>query len=177
MVLEHQVEMQNTLSQAATYVRLAVHRQSQLRQELGEPPTDEYVGSTLTVATSQTEKILRHLLFCDEILLPDAGIEGDPAFQAAFQRNALRDGEGRSLKDFQLKHRLFRYRCSYMIHSEAFADLPAKLKAMVYDRLLEVLNGRDESGDFDHLSTYERGVIKGILLATKNDLPRSWRRP
>lgn len=174
MVLEHQVEMQNILSQAAMFVRLAEYRQELLRKELGEPATHELVGSTLTVAKSQTEKILRHLLFCDELKLPDGGVAGSPDYQAAFQRHARRDHEGRSLKDFQLKQRLFRYRCSYMIHSPAFDDLPAKLKSMVYARLLEVLDGEDTSAEFAHLSTFERETIKAILLGTKTDLPANW---
>jgi hypothetical protein len=175
MVLEHQVEMQNLLSQAANYVRLAAHRQKLLRQELGEPPTEELTGSSLTVAKSQTEKIVRHLLFCDEVRLPDGGIEGDPEFQTAFQHNARRDSAGRSLKDFQLKHRIFRYRCSYMIYSSAFEDLPASLKSMVYARLLEVLDGHDQTELFSHLSSFERGAIKEILRETKADLPADWR--
>ncbi|MBI1177383.1 hypothetical protein GC207_08080 [bacterium] len=175
MVLEHQTEMQNVLSQGGMFVRLAAYRQEMLRKELGEPATDEYVGSTLTVARSQTEKIVQHLLFCDEIMLPDAGIQGSPDFQTAFQRNARRDDEGRSLKDFQLKHRLFRYPCSYMIYSAAFDDLPPRLKEMVYDRLLQVLDGRVKSREFAHLGSFERDAIKSILLATKSDLPANWR--
>jgi len=177
MVLEHQVEMQNLLSQAAMYVRLAAHRQKMLREELGEPPTDEFVGSSLTVARSQTEKVLRHLLFADEIRLPDDGLAGSPGFQEAFQRNARRDREGRSLKDFQLKQRLFRHRCSYLIYSAAFDDLPPRFKEMVYARLLEVLAGEDTSAEYSHLSTFERQAIKAILLETKSDLPASWRTP
>ncbi len=177
MVLEHQVEMQNILSQGAMYVRLAAHRQKLLRAELGEPPTDELVGSSLTVARSQTEKILRHLLFADEIRLPDGGIEGSIEFQRAFQSDAPRDRTGRSLKDFQLKQRLFRHRCSYMIYSRAFEDLPATLKALVYHRLLEVLEGEDTSDTYSHLGAFEREAIKAILLETKSDLPASWRVP
>lgn len=175
LVLEHQVEMQNLLSQAANYVRLAAHRQKLLRHELGEPPTEELTGSSLTVARSQTEKIVRHLLFCDEIRLPEGGIEGDPEFQTAFQHNARRDSAGRSLKDFQLKHRIFRYRCSYMIYAAAFEDLPASLKSMVYARLLAVLDGHDQTELFAHLGSFERGAIKEILLQTMTDLPADWR--
>lgn len=177
MVLEHQTEMQNVLSQGAMYVRLAAYRQKMLRRELGEPATDDYVGSTLTVAKGETEKIVHHLLFSDEILLPDAGIEGSPDFQDAFQRNARRDHEGRSLKDFQLKHRMFRYPCSYMIYSAAFDDLPAKLKEMVYARLLQVLDGTDRTREFSYLGSFERESIKSILLETKPDLPAEWGKP
>ncbi len=175
MVLEHQCEMQNVLSRAGNYTRLAMYRQKKLREELGEPPTDELVGSSLTVTKSQVEKVLQYLLFSDEIMLPDDGINGRETFQKGFQRNAKRDTEGRSLKDFQLKHRLFKYRCSYMIYSTAFDDLPATLKQMVYVRLLEVLDGEDTSPEFAHLSSFEKEAIKEILLATKNDLPAEWR--
>lgn len=177
MVLEHQVEMQNILAHAATQVRIAAHRQKLLREELGEPPTNELLGSSLTVAKSQTEKIIRHLLFCDEIMLPDGGIEGDAAFQTAFHHNARRDRAGRSLKDFQLKHRLFRHRCSYMIYSAAFEDLPVVLKEMVYVRLLDILDGRGSTNGFSHLGSFERATIKAILLETKPDLPAAWRSP
>jgi hypothetical protein len=177
MVLEHQCEMQNVLSRAANYTRLAIHRQKKLREELGEPPTDELVGSSLTVAKSQVEKILKQLLFTDEIMLPDDGVQGREEFQVGFQRNAHRDAEGRSLKDFQLKHRLFKYRCSYMIYSSAFDDLPSILKRMVYARLLEILDGQDSSREFAHLSSYEKEAIKEILLATKTDLPAEWKTP
>ena len=176
LVLEHQCEMQNVLSRAANYTRLAIHRQKMLREELGEPPTDELVGSSLTVAKSQVEKILKQLLFSEEIMLPDAGIQGRDVFQSAFQSNARRDPEGRSLKDFQLKHRLFKYRCSYMIYSTAFEDLPSILKRMLYSRLLEVLDGEDTSSEFSHLGSHEKETIKAILIATKEDLPPTWQK-
>ena len=169
MVLEHQCEMQNLLVQAAIHTRVALHRQTMLRQELGEPPTDELVGSGLIVANSQAEKIVRHLLFTDEILLPDGGISGRPDFQTAFQRNARRDESGRSLKDFDLQNRLFRHRCSYMIYSSAFADLPVQLKEKVYARLLEVLDGNPGTGARTRLGIAERQAIKEILVATKKD--------
>jgi len=175
LVLEHQCEMQNVLSRAANYTRLAIYRQKKLREELGEPPTDELVGSSMTVAKSQTEKILKQLLFTDEIMLPDGGVHGCESFQKGFQRNARRDAKDRSLKDFQLTHRLFKYRCSYMIYSAVFDDLPPVLKQMVYARLLEILDGEDTSPEFAHLSSYEKEGIKEILLATKDDLPAEWR--
>jgi hypothetical protein len=177
LVLEHQVEMQNILSRAATYVRLAMRRQEVLRRELGEPPTDELQGSSLGVAKNQTANILRHLLFCDEIDLPDGGIQGGAAFQTAFASQARRDRLGRSLRDLQLKDRLFRHRCSYMIYSAAFDDLPPPLKAMVYRRLLDILDGRDDAEDFAHLNSYERERIKTLLLETKSDLPDQWKTP
>jgi len=176
MVLEHQTEMHNILNRATYGMQIVMHRQAGLSRELHREQSEELTGSCLIVARSQTEKILHYLLFRDEIKLPDGGIDGDPAFQNAFQRNAQYNQDGRSLKDFQLLNRLFKYRCSYMIYSSAFDQLPVQLKSMVYDRLLEILDGEDSSGEYDYLSESERHYIKEILVETKQDLPETWKR-
>lgn len=174
MVLEHQTEMHNILNRAAYNMRIMMHRQAGLSRELDLESATGLTGSSLVVARSQTEKILRYLLFCDEIELPNGGIDGNPAFQDAFQRNAKTNRQGRSLKDFQLLDRLFKYRCSYMIYSSAFDALPMELKDMVFSRLLDILDGRDTTGQFEHLSESERGYIKDILMETKPDIARAW---
>lgn len=175
MVLEHQVGMHNLLAQSATRVRVVMHRQQAWQRELGIDPGEELTGSSLTVVNGQAERVLEHLLFCDEIRLPAGGLQGRADYQRAFQYNMRRDDAGRSLKDFDLESRLFRWRCSYLIYSAAFDDLPGALKERVYERLLEVLDGRDTSGRFDHLEAVERTTIKSILLETKDDLPEAWR--
>ena len=60
-------------------------------------------------------------------------------------RRAERDRQGRSLRDFDLKRRLFKYPLSYMIYSEAFDAMPDTAKDRVYRRLFEVLSGEDKS--------------------------------
>ena len=59
-----------------------------------------------------------------------------------FARRGPRDSKGRSLRDLDLKTRLFRYPCSYLIDSRAFDSLPAEVKDYVYRRLWEILDGR-----------------------------------
>jgi hypothetical protein len=125
-------------------------------------------GTALLVARSQVEKLLRLIFFCDEADLHGEGVEGDPAFTEAFQRGAPRSRDGRSLKDFQLVSRLFKYRCSYLVYSQAFENLPAVL------RMWEVLSGRDESPAYAHLGEMERERIRAILADTKKDLPANW---
>ena len=67
------------------------------------------------------------------------------------------------MKDFQLLTRIFKYRCSYMIYSTAFESLPKPLKKKVYQRLGEVLKGKDTSGDYTCLTESDRDRILGIL--------------
>lgn len=174
MVLEHQTAVHNVLTAASFRTRQAIHRHREILKALGEPECDELSGSALSVANSQAEKVVRHLLFCDEAPLPEGGIEGDTAFIDAFRRNRRPDPDGDSLKDFQLLTRLFKNRCSYMIHSPAFDALPDPVREIVYRRLWEVLSGEDDSEVFAHLGASERSRIVDILRATREGLPEYW---
>lgn len=174
MVLEHQCTMHNKLTDANKSTREALARQHDLQKAFGEPITDVPQGSALTVIKSQADKVVKHLLFCEEYALKDGGIEGNAAFQEAFRRNRIETKDGRSLKDFQLLNRLFKYRCSYMIYSKEFDVLPAALKSEVYGRLWKVLSNEDQSPDFAHLSASERSHILEILMETKKDIPAAW---
>ncbi|MFV1994544.1 MAG: hypothetical protein ACC661_03825, partial [Verrucomicrobiales bacterium] len=176
MVLEHQVEMHNRLNRARGDFLRTLHRQKQILRAFAEQPSAKgLTGSALIVANHHADKILEHLLFCDEVELVDGGIEGMGDFREAFLANRRDSSEGRSLKDFQLLNRLFKYRCSYMIYSSAFRNLPSQLKAIVYRRLFAILTGRDTSPEYLHLSDSERGRILAILLETMDDLPAYWR--
>lgn len=175
MVLEHQVTMHNRLAQGALRARKWMHYQEQLRKELGEPETGELTGTARRIVESEASKIVEYLLFCDEIKLPEGGIEGAPAFQTSFAKNRRTDSAGRSLKDFDLGARLFRFRCSYMIYSEAFDALPPALKNEVYRKLFGVLTAAEVPKRFNHLETEERTAIREILFATKTDIPETIR--
>ena len=166
MVLEHQVGMHNRLSIGALRVRKWTHYQRQLRRELGEAPTDEPTGSALRVVQNEARKIVEHVFYSGEIPLPEGGIRGAGAFESEFRGNRREDARSRSLKDFALRTRLFTYRCSYMVYSRAFEDMPVSLKTEVFRRMLEVLDFEDRSKEFAHLGEEERSAIREILMAT-----------
>ena len=122
--------------------------------------------------------MLRYLLFSREASL--GGQDGKQALAASafargFAARGLRDSKGRSLRDFDLSTRTFRYPCSYLVYSEAFDALPEPTKAYVYHRLFEVLTGKDQSEDFAHLGRQTRAAVFSILLETKPGLPGEWR--
>jgi hypothetical protein len=175
MVLEHQCVMHNKLTAGAMSAREAMVRQHDLQKAFNEPITDVPQGSAQTVIRSHAEKIVQHLLFCEEYTLQDGGVEGSPAFQDAFRKNRKDTTDGHSLKDFQLLNRLFKYRCSYMIYSSSFDALPAQLKNEIYAQLGAVLSGKNQAKDYAHLGESERRHIREILLETKQDLPADWR--
>lgn len=158
MVLEHQCRMHNLLTAAS----LQYQRARFLGRAL-DPSADPDEGSAGRVADGMAEKIVACLLFQDEAD-PGDGIEGGEAFQKAFTARFPRTKAGDSLADFQLYDRMFKNRCSYMIYSRSFRDLPPRVKRPVLDRLKAVLAGEDAA--FDWLKASERKRIEAILEET-----------
>ena len=178
MVLEHQVGMLNRLTEASHYFTSSLRISRTLYPDLTEAKTaDDLEGSSASVAQSYAEKVIGYMLFCDEAALPEDGIDGRPDFQNAFQANARKSAKGDSLKDFHLLNRMFKNRCSYMIYSSAFQSLHPALKDVIYRRLWVILDGQDETGNFDHLTLGERRRIVTILRQTLDKserLPECW---
>lgn len=120
------------------------------------------------------EDLLRYLLFTNEFELRDA-IQGTSSFQSDFENLGPFDRKGRSLRDFDLRARIFRYPCSYLIYSDDWDALPEPAKGYIYHRLYEVLTGKDQGQDFARLTPDIRKAILEILLDTKPDLPAEWK--
>jgi hypothetical protein len=114
------------------------------------------------------ERLLRTMLFVDAVEYTEP-ISGRTEFAEQFARRAVRDSEGRSLRDFDLTRRLFRHPLSYVIYSAAFDALPDDVRSAFYARLNQVLTGADSSEDFAHLAAEDRAAILEILRATKPD--------
>lgn len=174
MTFEHQAAAHNYLTQANFGVRQALHYQESLNRELKEAP-DHVWPSTQSRIKSVCEPLLEYLLFGEEEPLREP-LSGTSGFTAEFARAGPRDSQGRSLRDFDLKTRLFRYPCSYLIYSESFQKLPVEAKSHTLRRLWEVLTGQDQSKPFAHLSAADRRAILEILRDTLPDLPDYWKR-
>jgi len=145
MVLTHQKEVQNLIVLANSKGAAAV-------KETGE-------------------ELVKAMLFSGAAPLT-APVKGTSSFTTDFADMGPRYSRGRSLRDFDLQTRLFRYPLSYMIYSKSFDALPAGVKTYVYRRLNEVLSGQDKSKDYSNLSAADRTAILEILRATKADFPR-----
>jgi hypothetical protein len=174
MVLEHQTRLHNLLTRANWETRIALHQQDDMNRILGQP-SDQWSDSTRRRIHGHAEELLKYLLFSGEAKL-DSPVAGTSGFQEEFPKAGPRDRRGRSLRDLDLKTRLFRYPCSFLIYSEAFDALPTAARDYLYRRLHEVLNGTDQGKDFSGLSVQDRTSIREILLDTKPDLPEYWKR-
>ena len=164
MVLEHQCLVHNLLTDA----KLRYRRAAYLAKAIS-PDEDPDEGQAGRMADSAARKIVDALLFKDEADLGD-GVDGSEEFMADFSSRYPTDERGKSLTNFRLYHRLFKYRCSYMIYSQAFASLPARVKSAVYDRLEDALSEEDEA-IAPWLGGREKTTIRRILKETLADWP------
>lgn len=173
MVLEHQTCLHNLITRANHQTRLALRDEAAMNRALGRA-VDERLESTTSRIRSVAEPLVRYLLFADEAPL-SGRIAGTSDFAREFSGRGPRDRHGRSLRDFDLERRMFRYPLSYLIYSEAFDAIPQAGRDFIYGRLWQVLSGEDQSGKFAHLSESDRHAIIEILRDTKPDLPEYWR--
>jgi len=167
MVLEHQAPAHNRITHANFATRQALHYEAELNRELGEPAGKRW-DSTTSRIKSACEPLVEYLLFCDETPLTER-IAGSSRFAEEFAAPGPRDKRGRSLRELDLTKRMFRYPCSYLIYSSSFAALPKEAKSYVYRRLHEILDGRDESPKFRHLTPADRRAVREILRDTLPD--------
>ena len=171
---DHQVHVHNVLSTANQDARIALHRWPAMREILGLPKDAPPQGSCVVVFDSQAEKVIDALLCRDEAAWPAGGIQGDGVFAPAYAKSRKPDPKGRSLRDLDLRTRLFRYRCSPLIYSESFATLPKELHDIILLRLSSGLRAFPPSPSFGHLPDDERAAIHEILSATLPNLPAGW---
>jgi hypothetical protein len=155
IIHEHQVGFANRAIEATYFTR----------QILGSQRSTPNPEQTKALEAKARE-LTRYLLFADEPPLPSGGIEGDPAFKRDFLSNRRAIPGGASLKDFDLKARLFRFRCSYMIYSAVFQGMPDDMKQRVYRQISHALDPHGRDRDYAYLPPAEKEAIRTILRAT-----------
>ncbi|KAA6456695.1 hypothetical protein DYQ86_24870 [Acidobacteria bacterium AB60] len=175
MVLAHQTQMHNLITETNYKTRIALY-DAQQKLKAGESVSS--LGTLSSESRKQIEEpaeaLVEYMLFANEVPLTDS-IRGTSSFREQFEALGPRDAKGRSLRDFDLHTRIFKYPCSYLIYSESFDALPAPAKQYVYHRLYQILTEQDRSPTFARLTGSDRRNILEILLATKKDLPSEWR--
>lgn len=151
MTFEHQARMTNMLLAAGASARRG-----------GFPRTE-------------MDDLLAYMLFVDEAPLP-ASVAGTSGFTRSFPATGPHDPKGRSLRDFDLTTRLFKYPLSYMVYSPSFDALPAEARTEIYAVLYGILTGAAASPRFARLSAEDRKAIFEILRDTKAGLPAVWKK-
>jgi hypothetical protein len=159
LVLTHQTQIHNLITRVSYEVRTAI------QDEGVDPPVSDITRNRIRNAT---EPLVTAMLFgwTPELTAPVSGTSG---FAAEFAKLGPFDRQGRTLRELDLKKRLFRYPLSYVIYTESFNSMPKPAKDYVYKRFREILTGADKSMAFNQLSDSDRTAILQILEDTKPD--------
>ncbi|MCB1206498.1 MAG: hypothetical protein KDN18_19725 [Verrucomicrobiae bacterium] len=173
MTLEHQVGVHNVLIEANLATQATLHRHVEMKKAFGEPVDSLLSETNERILQRLATRVLKEMLYVEEVQLP-GGIEGTGVFQAAFEEGRKKSAEGRSLRDFRLYERLMKYRCSHLIYSEAFNNLPEAIRSRILQQLHGILTRPADWPEFSHLGEAERGHILAIVRETVPDLPEGW---
>jgi hypothetical protein len=164
LVLAHQTAGHNYIARVSYETRTALHMQASINRSLKEP-VNTFSESTERRLDRAADILLRYMLFTDEKKLPGP-VRGDSEFAAEFTKTGVKDSKGRSLREFDLETRLFKYPLSFLIYSEAFDALPETIRTRFYTKLDAALRA---SNDASHKA------IREILLETKPEARRRWK--
>ena len=161
MVLEHQTRMTNLIVRIGWETRVA-------EQE------GKLAEAAFARIDAGIDEMAAYMLFAEETPLKDP-VEGVSTFTKTFPQRGPRDKQGRSLRDFDLKTRMFRYPLSYMIYNEAFDAMPDWARERIYQKLFDVLTGKNTSDRFARISMADRRAVLEIVRDTKSGLPGYWK--
>ena len=158
MVLEHQTQMHNTFTRADFSVRSILH-------EHADQDESERAFQLRMIA----KDVVDRLLFCKEFAL-STPITGSSEFAQSFVARGPADSNDRSLREFDMRTRMFKYPLSYLVYSEAFDALQPVLRIEVCQQLRQILDGENQTSEYSHLTKELRQKIREIVLATKPDI-------
>lgn len=164
MVLEHQTQMHNSFARASFFTRKLLFDAKSVAAD-GQTKDEEVLGAQISMIA---EEVVERLLFSDETVLTDE-VRGSVVFARDFQSRGRKNSTGRSLRDFDMKTRMFRYPCSYLIYSDAFISLEPKLRAEIVRQTKAVLEQDTTTESMAHLSAEDRTNILSILKETHPD--------
>jgi len=174
MVLEHQTHVHNLLTKANFDTRQALHYEQSVTEAMGE--TDRRLDSTSRRIANAGDELVRAMLLADEARLTDP-IEGTSEFAQRFAEQGPRDSRGRSLRQFDLSRRMFKYPCSYLIYSQSFNQLPKEMLDYVWRRLWQILAEDADAEEYSHLTAADKTALIQIIADTKPDRPKFWKIP
>ncbi len=163
LIHEHQIGFENRLVYAIYTLRQLKHENKGLLGASAKAEIEE-----------RAEEMARYITFAEEAKFPAKGITGDPAYAEDFLRDRKVTKAGISLKDLDMKTRMFKHRCSYMLYTDTWKEAPKELKDRVYYHMALYLRDQPDA-QHAHIPAAERMAIRSILKETMNDLPSWWR--
>jgi hypothetical protein len=161
MVLEHQTRLHNLITRANYETRQAIYLDQAMNEALDRDKSFRTESTGRRIA-SVGEALVAGLLFADEFAL-ESEVKGTSAFPQEFSQRGPIDSQGRSLYQLDLKKRLMRYPCSYLILSSHFDGLPDAVMTYIQNRMHGILTANGELPKGVRIEPDERKIIREML--------------
>jgi hypothetical protein len=167
MVLEHQVTVQNQIGYINFKAPAVLHRRD-MAEAVSAKSWDGLPALAQDALIRMMDKLVSLMVFMEAADF-SSPISGLPAYTEGFMAKGPVDEQGRSLREFDLRTRLFRYPLSYLVHTEEFKALPPYALDYLYSKLAAYLSGEIELEGSSQYSRADRQDALDILIATDPD--------
>jgi hypothetical protein len=167
LVLEHQLTVVNEL----TYIKFkapVVLQRMHLADAVNAPSWDALPPQAQKVLRRMLDDLVKRMLFVGATEYKDQ-VSGSKQYADWFEAQGPKDDQGRSLRDFDLKTKLFKHPVSFLIYSSDFNTLPAYARDYVYRQLADILEGHNHDQTYAFIPDQERKTAIQILVDTKPD--------
>ena len=152
LTFSHQTHMTNLLTRASWEARAAdPSRHPDAQEAAGQLPLVEAMMSGIA------DEVVDYMLFVGEAPLPNA-ISGRSGFAERMSASGPRDRRGRSLYELDLKTRLMKFPCSYLIYSAGLRRTPASCESADLQADVVVLSGETCEPRYRLLSLADGGL-------------------
>lgn len=168
LVLEHQANVQTLMTRATYKARTALKR---VTGSTAEPASWAELPPTLQKSFIPLLESVSQALLMEGVVDLAEPVVGSSGYDLWFSKQGPRDAQGRSLRDLDLRDRVFRYPLSYLLYSEGFDGLPQYMRDYIYTRIEKAA-----ADDVDDVASRgRRREAAEILAATKPEFANHWR--
>jgi hypothetical protein len=165
LVLEHQIRVHNLITRANFETRQAIALDEAMNHALGRSVDYRSESTQRRIAAAATS-LAEALLMVDEPKLA-APVEGIGGFRIAFESIGPATADGLSLRQLDLKERLFKYPLSFLIYTAEFQQLPKEVMQPIQERLIAELSDQPLKGNAPRLVEKEaRPLLRRVLAET-----------
>lgn len=155
IVLEHQIGL----------VNLCIKIQYKIRESKSRSIHDKTV-----ISEGLVKELLDYVLFKNEPKLPNPLDIALSPFARQFQELKINPEKVDMLREFDLKTRLFKYPCSYMINNRIISSLPKEIKELFYAKLVKTLDPNSfVTNRYSHLVESDKISIDQFLFQFNHD--------
>lgn len=167
LVLEHQITVQNQIT-SVKFRAPAVLKRLNMEAVMGAQSWAELPEPAQLMLNPMLDKLVELMVFIDaaEMISP---ITGSEAFAESFMARGPADEDGRSLRELDMRDRVFRYPLSYLVYTDDFDSMPGYAIDYVYQQLAAYLSGQELWEGRSPYSLEERHDALEILAATKTE--------